>query len=64
MIKWVLRFLILCHRKKRHHSPSEIGIFFGGVKAVFHLSPSFSDKGTLNRWFMPVYSPKYGSNRF
>ena len=20
--------------------------------------------GTLNRWFMPVYSPKYGSNRF
>ena len=20
--------------------------------------------GTLNRWFMPVYSPRYGSNRF
>ena len=33
--------------------------------AEIHLAMS-QNPGTLalNRWFMPVYSPKYGSNRF
>ena len=34
--------------------------------ATLHMAMSQNPGtlGTLNRWFMPVYSPKYGSNKF